>query len=76
MSKFLEILHEALKDHKYGWEKKTFPDEETLRILNFNQEMATKGQAALNKMPPPPRGYYGNDDCSKEWWDKERKIYF
>lgn len=49
MSKFLEILHEALKDKKYGWSEE--------------------------KPKPSPKGYYGNEDCLKQWWDKERKYF-
>lgn len=49
MSKFLEILKEALSDPKYGW-----------------YEPKDKSTGA----------YYGNEDCLKQWWEKERKNYF
>lgn len=52
MSKFLEILKEALSDPKYGWESEKTP------------------------RPPEPKGCYGNEDCLKQWWDRERKDYF
>lgn len=71
---FLEILKTKLSDKKYGWyEPKKFPDEEALFKMNQAQALATKGQCAMRPMPKPPRGYYGNEDCQREWWDKERK---
>lgn len=57
MSKFLEILHEVLKDPKYGWE-----------------EHELKGPTNI-KGEPGPKGYYGNEDCLKEWWKKEQKDF-
>lgn len=75
---FLDVLD--LSDKKYGWYEpkklKTFPDEEALFKMNQAQDLATKGQCAFRPMPKPPRGYYGNEDCQKEWWDRERKDYF
>lgn len=77
MSKFLEILKVALSDKRYGWEEGTvtFPTPEICEEMIRIQRLSTMGQAAVIKMPPPPKGYYGNEDCLKQWWDRERKEY-
>lgn len=61
MSKFLEILKEALSDPKYGSYKEpeiTFPTPEICERILFIQNISTKGQASVYQMPSPPRKVY------------------
>lgn len=54
MSKFLNILHEALSDHKYGYRTRTFPSEAEAKEMVRFQNLCTKRQAAVSKLPPKP----------------------